>query len=73
MPWLYQQSAQHRCNRPELHGVHTGDLWQCEQCRTVYVVMFYDQHDGFYWRVADESDMRNKGITRFEGLSRNDN
>lgn len=62
MPWLYKEADQHKCAKPSFHpNAHVGDIWQCDGCRTCYVVR-HEQHDGYYWQVAGSKDMDRVGL-----------
>jgi len=51
MAWTVRQADVHTCDRP-IHrrgdGVRTGDVWQCDDCQT-------------QWLVRVESDQREPG------------
>lgn len=61
MPWVLERGSTHICCRPGLHSGSVGDMWQCDDCGTVWVIKLDDwsvMSVQRAWRRANRRDLR---------------
>lgn len=70
--WIQRDVETHRCSKPGYDSsVHTGDKWQCNECKAVWVVdkIDGDQRDGSTWIIWKSEPMRNSLSQQRDGLN----
>lgn len=53
MGWVRRKVNEHQCKKPQWDsGIHEGDIWECDVCKTRYEIThieFEDRPAGAVW------------------------